>query len=128
MTPYIDWNSPTRICPGCKVDLPLSSFYPNPRRKNGRSSKCRRCQRAVATQSYKRHAVRRVKRKPVQIAPRLTQKERVMQAIEDGARTQEEIQRATRIRIDGVCMALAKLYDAGKLDRIALRQRVYKAL
>ncbi len=126
MTPYIDWNSPTRICPGCKVDLPLSSFYPNPRRKNGRSSKCRRCQRAVATQARKQVAVRRVKRKPMQIAPRLTQKERVMQAIEQGCRTQEEIQRATRIRIDEVCMALARLWDEDRLCRVSIRRRQYK--
>ncbi len=129
MTPYIDWSSAFRVCPSCPPEVgpqPLENFYVCATRLNKRSSKCKPCQRAQTALHRKQVAMRRVKRKPMQIAPRLTQKERVMQAIEQGCRSQEEIQRATRIRIDDVCMALARLWDEEKLDRAAIRRREYR--
>ena len=76
MTPYIDWDSPTRTCPSCPQNgpQPLENFYVCATRLNNRSSKCKPCQRAQTALHRKQVAMRRVKRKPMQIAPRLTQK------------------------------------------------------
>lgn len=49
----------------------------------------------------------------------------VMLAIQRGADTQEKIKRATKLTFDEICDALA--WNIEKLDRIALRQRRYRA-
>jgi len=53
----------------------------------------------------------------------------VLSAIQGGARTQDEIKLAINkhITIDQLCDALADLHAENKLDRYALRRRVYIA-
>ena len=87
---------------------------------NGRPSYlCRQCTRNDQNQ---RNAAKRKACKLAVPPPR----ELVIQAIRRGAKTQREIRIATRLPEDQVCDLLADLYDAGKLDRAAIRRREYR--
>ncbi len=53
-------------------------------------------------------------------------KEAVRRAIEQGARNQHEIRKATRLTDDQITDELAQLWDSNLLDRTALRNGRYQ--
>lgn len=60
------------------------------------------------------------------VLSRPTNKELVLTAIQRGANTYRDIQRTTRLPEDAIADVIARLWDEEKLDRVAIRQRVYR--
>ncbi len=122
-----DWDAPIRVCNTCKVPKPKEEYF----RERGQCKECTEKVRLVWV-ANKRKLKALAARKGCVMSRRIDLMEvsprtKVVLAMEDGATSQSEIQRATGLRIDEVCDSLADLYDHGRLDRQALRQRVYLA-
>ncbi len=122
--PYINWDSNERICPTCPEvgPQPLDNFFSCVTRKNGKTSQCKVCISKRDRKAYRqlqRKGCVRAKRKP-------TRKERVLKAIEGGARFVLDIHQVTQLSESEIYDALARLWDENRLDRQSLRQRVYR--
>jgi hypothetical protein len=108
----------TRKCSICQLDLPESHFGIVRSRPDGLNLRCKKCMRGVAKHHYDRERQRTYS---------ISRKMRVLQAIQQGATTQEKIVSATRLAEDVVCDELARLWDEEKLNRVAMKQRIYLA-
>ena len=132
-------------CPKCSEPKPESEFYRNCKHPDGLTTLCKDHQKEAVRTSYRagaelRRAQRalrkrtrpvkvRVKRKPSVIARvrSMSVKDKVIWAMERGARTRESIQAVAGIRDeDRMSDALADLYDTNQLDRRSLKARVYR--
>ncbi len=115
-----DYSAPIRVCNRCKVPKPKEEFFT-------KFSQCKVCCNDLRKA---RQAVKAARKASV-LAGRIdlmdiSHAQKVMIAINRGARSQSAIQEATRLSDDYMTDALAQLWDAGKLDRVAIRQRVYR--
>jgi len=119
-------RKPFKICSRCP-ETRRSEFGVDVHQPDGLRGTCKRCVRARAVINRKLVQERTaISRKPCRVS-RPASAGLVMRAIDDGAKTQEEIRRATRLHEDAIADALADLWDAQKLDRQALRRREYIA-
>lgn len=115
-----DWDAPIRTCNRCKTPKPKDDFFK-------KVSQCKVCVDAVRKiRQEKRRAQRRAQRSWRIDLMDISHSEKVVIAITRGAKSQHLIGQMTRLSDDYVCDALADLYDQGKLDRAAIRQRVYR--
>ncbi len=113
-----------KYCRGCNQ---VADFGPDCTQPDGLNQRCRTCNARASALSYARtKAGRQAQRKPCVVAHRPTNKELVLTAIRRGANTYRDIQRATRLPEDAIADVIARLWDAEKLDRVAIRQRVYR--
>jgi hypothetical protein len=121
-------NLPSKYCPICAQQLPLSEFGVCRARKDGRNLYCKSCIRTKVTNSRRalkeyRSARKRYVSQPSQTGAdlesspssysramsKLSPVERVREAIRKGARTQKEIAHQTRLGKDEIGEAIANL-------------------
>ncbi len=115
-----DYSAPIRVCNRCKVPKPKEEFFT-------KFSQCKVCCNDL-------RKIRQENKRKLKLAKRgwridlmdLSPLDKVNLAISRGARSQDQIRQLTRLSENYVCKALAQLYDKGKLDRVAIRQRVYR--
>jgi hypothetical protein len=121
-------ESPSKHCPICSQQLPLSEFGVCRARKDGRNLYCKSCIRKKVTDSRRalkeyRSARKRYVSQPLsqngtdlesnsnysRALSKLSPVERVREAIRKGARTQKEIANQTRLGKDEIGEAIANL-------------------
>jgi hypothetical protein len=115
-----------KFCPNCNHKLPESEFYVRNLSPDGLSRLCKSHQREYSKAHYDSQRGREILRKG-SILSRPDPKDLVLRAIQHGAQSQEAIKRVTRLHPDEICDAIALLYDANLLNRVAIRQRRYEA-
>lgn len=128
-----------KLCPRCDRVLTPLDFGICRARPDGRNLYCKQCIREKVgiqrTQIRAYKLAQKAKRKPCTKARPLWKEKRtfklpvydvVRMAVQRGAKTQEEIQRMTKLSWDDIADGLARLYDQGLLCRQSLKQRIYK--
>ena len=111
-------NTPDiKHCPICNLDLPISEFGICRARRDGRNLYCKSCIRqkvGASRKALKEHKATR--KRLLELQPetltnpfKLAPVDRVRVAIENGSRTQAEIQRETKLHKDEIGDALANL-------------------
>ncbi len=114
-----------KLCPNCNHKLPESEFYVRNLSPDGLSRLCKSHQREYSKAHYDSQRGREILRKG-SILSRPNPKDLVLRAIQRGASTQADIKRVTRLHPDEISDCIAELWDANLLNRVAIRQRVYR--